>query len=169
MKASHCLEAYAKKSSKFPALVACLDRQVLLKTILRRRCLPLISHMLRITNKNQGTRTSFRLVQQGSQYLIHFEEEIFYSLARPSNVVCVCSIWFFSSEKECWKPECGCVGGPDEPVQLWLRTLFNHALGTQLFKSLSERNTQIRSHLEQNCAKSNHAAVNKKDLKKNLI
>ncbi len=139
---------------------AWLARQVLLQIILWRSCLPLINHMLRITNKNQGTRISSRLVQQGSQYLIHFEDEIFYSLARPCNVVCVCSMWFFCWEKECWKPLCGCVGGPDEPMQLWLRTLLNHALGMQLFKSFSERITRIRSYLEQKCAHFNYDAVN---------
>lgn len=85
-------------------LEAWLARQVLLQTVLWRACLPLINHMLRITNKNQGTRISSRLVQRGSQYLIHFEDAIFYSLARPRNVVCVCSMWFFCWEKECWKP-----------------------------------------------------------------
>lgn len=36
----------------------------------------------------------------------------------------------------------------------------NHALGTQLFKSFSERNTQTWSHLEQKCVYLGYVAVN---------
>lgn len=142
-------------------LEAWLARQVLLQIILWGACLPLINHMLRITNKNQGTRISSRLVQRGSQYLIHFEDEIFYSLA--------CVRCDSSAEKRSAESLlCGCVGGPDEQMQLWLRTLLNHALGMQLFKSFSERNTQISSYLEQECVHFNYEAVNERAKKTTL-
>lgn len=75
-------------------------------------------------------------------------------------------VQFDSPALERRKPETWMCWGSKWADAALTEDSLNHAHGTQLFKSLSERDTQIRSHLEQNCARSNHVAVKETDDKK---